>query len=48
MNTQKDILYKDAKYFSRCGVPVNNGISPEVADGLVFFTTCVDRLQEFL
>jgi hypothetical protein len=48
MNAQKDILYKDAKNFSGCGVPVNNGISPEVADGLVVFTTCVNRLQEFL
>jgi len=48
MNTQKDTLYKDAKNFSGCGVPINNGISPEVADGLVVFTTCMDRLQEFL
>jgi hypothetical protein len=48
MNSQKDILYKDAKNFPECEVPINNGISPKVADGLVVFATCVDKLQEFL
>jgi hypothetical protein len=34
MNSQKDILYKDAKNLSEYGVPINNGISPKIAAGL--------------